>query len=76
MPIRVTKITEGHLRKLYHSPCWICREPFENIKLGSYFVIKSVRRSRNAHVDCAINKNWIAKNQIPKHYLVPLVKKI
>lgn len=75
MPISVTLVTEGHLRKLYHQPCWICGEPFEEIKIGSYFVIKSVRKSHNAHVDCAIQKNWIEKNDIPKDYLVPLVKK-
>jgi len=43
-----------------------------NVKVDDYIARKHTRKSRYAHLKCAIRKNWIEKKDIEKLYLVPI----
>ena len=74
MPVKVVKINENMLTRIikHNKICGICREPLNTMKIGDLILRKTAGKSKIAHVDCGIQKNWITKEDVDKVYL-PLV---
>jgi len=74
MPIQINEVNEYLFTRIGDNTCWLCFKPM-NVQIGDYIVRKHTRKSRYAHIPCAIQKKWIEKKDIDKLYLVPNVKK-
>lgn len=74
MPIEINLVTDYLFARIGDSNCWLCFEPM-NVKIDDYIVRKHTRKSRYAHIPCAIQKNWIEKKEIDKLYLLQKVSK-
>jgi len=75
LPIEINQVTEYLYARIGNSHCWLCFNPM-NVKIGDYIARKHTRKSRYAHIPCAIQKNWIEKKDIDKLYLVPKVRNL
>lgn len=73
MPIEINQVTEYLLSRIGDTNCWLCFKPM-NVKVDDYIARKHTRKSRYAHLKCAIQKNWIEKKDIEKLYLAPVSK--
>ena len=74
MPIEINKVNEYLFSRIGNSNCWLCFDPM-NIRIGDYIARKHTRKTRYAHIPCAIQKNWIDKKQIENLYLVAKLQK-
>jgi hypothetical protein len=58
--------------------CYLCRDKdgnkvlLDDVKVDDLIAIKHTRKSRYAHLKCAVRYNWIDKKQIEKDYLLPV----
>lgn len=80
MPISLVRIRENMYDRIRLQYCYLCRDEegnkiHLNVKIGDMIAIKKTRKSRYAHLKCAVQYNWIDKSQIEKDYLVPLLSK-
>lgn len=75
MPIEINLVNEYLIARIGDSNCWVCFQPM-NVKFGEYIVRKHTRKSRYAHIPCAIQKNWIEKKDIDNLYLVPKIRNL
>lgn len=69
MPFMIPKVTDNLYSRIAFMDCWLCYNPM-NVKVGDYVARKTTRKSRYAHLECAVKKNWITKDDIKKLYLV------
>jgi len=81
MPISLVRVRENMYDRICLQYCYLCRDEegnkvHLNANIGDLIAIKKTRKSRYAHVKCAVQYNWIDKSEIEKDYLVPLPSKM
>ena len=80
MPIDLVKVRENMFERINLQYCYLCRDRDGNkvllgAKIDELIAIKHTRKSRYAHLKCAVRYNWIDKSEIVKDYLLPLSSK-
>jgi len=81
LPISLVRVRENMFDRICLQYCYLCRDKDGNqvhldVKIGDLIAIKSTRKSRYAHLKCAVLHNWVDKKDIEKDYLVPLPSKM
>lgn len=76
MPINLFEVKLKDIDRVNSHICYLCKESMEKITIGDLIVIKMTRKSRYAHLKCAIRYNWIDESEIQKEYLLPLRTKM
>jgi len=76
LPINLVEVKLKNLDRVNSQICYLCKEPMGKITIGDLIVIKMTRKSRYAHLKCAIRYNWVDKSEIQKEYLLPLRTKM
>lgn len=74
MPFIIAEVSDNLLSRIEMLNCWLCYKPM-NVKIGDYVVRKTTRKSRYAHIECGVKKNWIEHKDVEKLYLVPKPRK-
>lgn len=80
MPIDLIKVRENMFDRINSQYCYLCRDKdgnkvLLNVKVDELIAIKHTRKSRYAHLKCAVQYNWLDKKQIEKEYLLPIPSK-
>jgi len=80
MPIDLVRVRENMFDRINLQYCYLCRDKDGNkvllrAKIDELIAIKHTRKSRYAHLNCAVRYNWIDKSEIEKEYLLPIPSK-
>lgn len=74
MPFIITEVSGNLYSRIAFIDCWLCFKQM-NVVVGDYVVRKHTRKSKYAHLKCAVKKNWIEQKDIDNLYLVPKIRK-
>lgn len=80
LPIDLVRVRENMFDRMNLQYCYLCRDKDGNkvlldVKVDDLIAIKHTRKSRYAHIKCAVQYNWIEKEEIEKDYLLPIPRK-